>query len=211
MRIMGIDSVRSIAILLAMFSHVYAETELGQHLPPEVATPLRVVLQIATPIFILLFGTMLELVYFPRWLSGQREEVTSRLLKRALQCWVLYALSIFCLFLVDEGYSLKFTIACLILMGNSPFTEILKFYAVALALSPLLLRVRERIGIISLVVLALAYQAVWPLLHSMPDAQDDLGVPLEAARLMKFLSGFGSPRLAGPSIFHGLFRSVSVG
>lgn len=203
MRIVGIDVLRSIAILLAMFSHIYAETGLGQHLPPEISIPFRIVLQMATPVFVMLFGTMLELVYFPRWVSGQRKTVTARLLKRALQCWVLYALSIFCLFLVDDGYSLKFSISCLLFMGNSPYTEILKFYAVALALAPLLLRIRERIGLAPLVAIALAYQAAWPLLHAMPDAHEDLGIPLQVARLIKFLGGFGSPLIAGPSILHG--------
>ncbi|WP_435169647.1 OpgC domain-containing protein [Falsirhodobacter sp. 1013] len=204
MRVIGIDVVRSAAIFFAMFSHIYADIELGHYMSPDMALPLRVVLQTATPIFVLLFGTMLELVYFPKWVSGKRQMVTSRLLKRALQCWILYALSIFCLFLVDDGYSWKFSISCLIFMGNSPYTEILKFYAVALLLTPLLLRLRERAGLWPLVVLALSYQAAWPFLHALPDAYDDLGAPLQIARLIKFLTGFGNRSLMGPSVLHGL-------
>lgn len=204
MRVIGIDVVRSAAVFFAMFSHIYAEVGLGHYMSSDVALPLRVVLQTATPIFVLLFGTMLEMVYFPKWMAGNRQLVTSRLLKRALQCWILYALSIFCLFLVDDGYSWKFSISCLIFMGNSPYTEILKFYAVALLLTPLLLRLRERVGLAPLVVLALGYQAAWPFLHALPDAYDDLGLPLQIARLIKFLTGFGNRSLMGPSVLHGL-------
>ncbi|MDB6454792.1 OpgC domain-containing protein [Falsirhodobacter sp. 20TX0035] len=203
-RILGIDAMRSMAILLAMGSHVYSETGVGRYLTPEVSIPLRVLMQTATPIFVLLLGTMLELVYYPRWISGQKALVTSRLFKRALQCWILYALSIFCLFLVDDGYSLKFSISCLLFMGNSPYTEILKFYAFILALAPLLLWVRERVELWPLVAFALAYQLAWPLLHDLPDVRTDLGFPRQVARIVKFLTGFGSSHLAGPSVLHGL-------
>lgn len=148
---------------------------------------------------------MLEGVYRPRWTSEPaRRKVASRLVSRALQCWVLYVLTIFALFLTDEGYSLRFSLATMLFMGNSPYTEILKFYAVVLALAPVLLWMRERIGLWPLAVLALAFHAAWPLLDALPDARHDLGAPIHIARLIKFLTGFGDLQLAGPSILHGL-------
>lgn len=204
MRIVGLDAARSLAILLAMSSHVYADVGLGAHIPSEMALPLRIMFQVATPVFILLFGAMLEIVYLPRFTSESKISISSRLVFRALQCWLLYAVSIFTLFIFDDGYSLAFSISCLLFMGNSPYTEILKFYAVALAVAPLLLWIRVRIGLVPLILVAATYQAAWPILHSLPDARHDLGMPLQVARFLKFVTGFGSPQLAGPSVLHGL-------
>lgn len=204
MRIMGLDITRSLAIFLAMSSHIYADVGLGTYMPSSISTPILVMLQVSTPIFVVLFGTMLEIVYFPRVQSGKFQDVAARLFLRAIQCWLLYAISIFTLFIVDDGYSLAFSISCLLFMGNSPYTEILKFYAIALAIAPLLLWMRARMGLAPLIAVAIAYQAAWPILHALPDARNDLGVPLQAARFIKFVTGFGSPSLAGPSILHGL-------
>lgn len=204
MRIVGLDATRSLAILLAMSSHVYADVGLGTHMPSEIDLPLRIMFQVSTPVFVLIFGAMLEVVYLPRFISGSKRSISSRLVFRALQCWFLYAVSIFTLFIFDNGYSLSFSISCLLFMGNSPYTEILKFYAVALAVAPLLLWIRVRIGLAPLILAAATYQAAWPILHSLPDAQHDLGIPLQVARFLKFVTGFGSPQLAGPSVLHGL-------
>lgn len=205
MRIIGLDAARSMAIVFAMSSHVYAEASLSVHTPDHIARLAGFMFQIATPTFILLFGTMLEVIYRPRWTNGPaRREVATRLVSRALQCWVLYAVTIFALFLTDEGYSLRFSLATILFMGNSPYTEILKFYAIVLALAPILLWMREKIGLWPLVILALAFHVAWPLLDALPDAQHDLGAPIHIARLIKFLTGFGDLQLAGPSILHGL-------
>lgn len=209
MRIVGFDITRSIAILLAMSSHVYAEVGLGSYVTEGISIPYRFIAQIAPLIFILLFGTMLEIVYFPRWAAGKRVEVTSRLLLRAIQCWVLYAISIFVLFVVDDGYSLAFSISCLIFMGNSPYTEILKFYAVALAIAPILLSARGRFGILPLVIASASFQAAWPVLNALPDAHQSLGIHLQIARFIKFFTGFGSPMNAGPSVLHGITLIVA--
>lgn len=205
MRIVGVDVARSVAITMAMASHVWAETDLSRYSPDELSLVLRFIFQVATPTFILLFGTMLEFVYLPRWADpAARPGVAVRLMSRALQCWILYAISIFALFLVDDGYSLPFSIGTVLFMGNSPYTEILKFYAVVLALAPLLLWAREKWGLIPLIAASLLWQVAWLWLSKLPDAQNDLGLPLHAARIVKFVTGFGDLPLAGPSVMHGL-------
>ncbi|WP_277022332.1 OpgC domain-containing protein [Paracoccus hibiscisoli] len=210
MRIVGVDAARSIAIAMAMTSHVWVETGMGRYVPQGLSEVLRFSFQIATPTFVLLFGTMLEIVYRPRWADpASRHGVAVRLVSRALQCWVLYAISIFTLFLVDDGYSLFFSIGTVLFMSNSPYTEILKFYAVVLALAPILLWLRNRWGLFPLVAVSLLWQAAWPLLNALPDIRHDLGLPLHAARIVKFLTGFGDVPLAGPSVMHGLTLIVA--
>lgn len=210
MRIVGVDAARSVAIAMAMTSHVWGETGIGGYLPQNMSEVLRFFFQVATPTFVLLFGTMLEIVYRPRWADpATRRGVAVRLVSRALQCWVLYAVSIFALFLVDDGYSLLFSIGTMLFMGNSPYTEILKFYAVVLALAPILLWLRNRGGLLPLVAASLLWQAAWFWLDALPDARDDLGLSLHAARIVKFVTGFGDVPLAGPSVMHGLTLIVA--
>ncbi|MGZ3216259.1 hypothetical protein [Paracoccus sp. T5] len=210
MRIIGLDAARSLAIVLAMSSHVYVEAGLQPHVPDQLSQIMRLAFQIATPTFILLFGTMLEVIYQPRWTStAARRQVAGHLVSRALQCWALYAISIFALFLSHDQYSLRFSIGTMLFMGNSPYTEILKFYAVVLALASVLLWLRARLGLWPLVVAALAYHAAWPLLTALPDAHHDLGAPLAVGRLIMFATGFGGLQLAGPSILHGLTLVVA--
>lgn len=204
MRILGLDVTRSLAIFLAMFSHVYAEVNLRSYLTSEISIPLQFMLQVSTPIFVLLFGTMLEIVYYPRWISEGKRAVASKLFLRAAQCYVLYAISILTLYLTNSEFSFAFSVSCLLFMGNSPYTEILKFYSVALAIAPALLWARSRFGLAPLVALAFLYQAIWPILSAVPDAHRDLGLHLQFARLIKFVTGFGSPKIAGPSVLHGL-------
>jgi hypothetical protein len=205
MRIIGLDAARSLAIVLAMSSHVFADVGLYAHMSEPLTRVAGFAFQIATPTFILLFGTMLEVVYRPRWTTRQaRHGVAMRLLSRAFQCWVLYALTILTLALTDDGYSVPYSTATILFMGNSPYTEILKFYAIVLAIAPILLWIRARTGLLPLAVAALACHAAWPLLSGLPDVQNDLGAPTPVASLMQFLTGFGDLPLAGPSVLHGL-------
>ena len=205
MRIIGLDAARSLAIVLAMSSHVFADVGLYAHMSEPLTRVAGFAFQIATPTFILLFGTMLEVVYRPRWTTRQaRHGVAMRLLSRAFQCWVLYALTILTLTLTDDGYSVPYSTATILFMGNSPYTEILKFYAIVLAVAPILLWIRARTGLLPLAVAALACHAAWPLLSGLPDVQNDLGAPTPVASLVQFLTGFGDLPLAGPSVLHGL-------
>lgn len=144
-RITGIDICRSFAILLAMFSHALVEAGTIPNMPASVAVPLRFTLQMAPPIFIILFGTMLEIVYKTRFEDGQYEQATRRLLTRALQCYLLYVVTILSMLAVglsSPGYALR----CILMMGVTPYADILKFYTLALAFAPALLAVKDYVS-----------------------------------------------------------------
>ncbi|RIV88639.1 hypothetical protein D2V17_07040 [Aurantiacibacter xanthus] len=164
---------------------------------------LRICMAAATPTFIILFGTMLEIVYRPRFIAGHRKTITVRLVSRATQCWLLYALSIGVLFLMRDDYSAAFSIATVLMLGVTPFTDILKFYAVVLVLAPLLLWVRCRLGLVPLAAGAIAVHLAYPLLTALP-TPNELGLSKELARLWKFLFGLGEAQLGGPSIMRGI-------
>ncbi|CUJ18583.1 OpgC domain-containing protein [Cognatishimia activa] len=209
MRIVGLDFTRSLAIFLAMASHAFNEAGLYTYLPAELSFYLKICMQLAPPVFIVLFGVMLELVYLPRMESGRAAAVSARLWTRALQCWLLYAISIFVLFLVRDDYSLMFSLSCIFFMGNSPYTEILKLYTVLLFLSPLLILIRIRFGLGLCILFAIAYQIAWPIGNGLAHAMADENAPIQFVRFVKFITGFGDTRVAGPSVLHGVSLMVA--
>ncbi|SCY73335.1 OpgC domain-containing protein [Rhizobium sp. NFACC06-2] len=202
-RIIGIDLTRSIAIFFAMLSHVWVVTAMDQFWSGPSADFLRALMALATPTFILLFGTMLEIIYRPKFLQGEQGAVTARLVSRAVQCWLLYCLSVVVLYLVPDGYSLKFSIATMMLLGVTPFTDILKFYAVVLFLAPILLLLRTKTGLLPLLLAAVAVHLVHPALREMP-SPIDFQMSMNAERVATFLFGIGDGKLGGPSVLHGL-------
>ncbi|MFK3690784.1 hypothetical protein ACI2J4_10900 [Agrobacterium tumefaciens] len=202
-RIVGIDLTRSVAIFFAMLSHVWVITAMDRFWSGPSADLLRASMALATPTFILLFGTMLEIVYRPKFILGERRLVTMRLFSRAIQCWLLYCLSVVVLYVLSDDYSLKFSLATMMLLGVTPFTDILKFYAVVLFLAPILLQLRERIGLLPLLFGALVVHAAHPILRGLPSPAD-FQMSLYAERVVTFLFGVGDAQLGGPSILHGL-------
>ena len=201
-RITGIDICRSFAILLAMFSHALVEAGTIPNMPASVAVPLRFTLQMAPPIFIILFGTMLEIVYKTRFEDGQYEQATRRLLTRALQCYLLYVVTILSMLAVglsSPGYALR----CILMMGVTPYADILKFYTLALAFAPALLAFRLRWGLMPLVVVSILVHLAHPLVAAVPTP------PLLAGKdyispVLGFLTGMTTQGVGGPSVLHGM-------
>ncbi|SFN64917.1 hypothetical protein SAMN05216224_108133 [Thioclava dalianensis] len=203
MRIVGIDVTRSVAIFMAMGSHALIAANAYAFLHGPGIDTLRFAIQMAPPIFIILFGTMLEFVYVPRARAGKFEQCSARLVSRALQCWVLYAVSVLVLWRVDPQVSLLYSISTILMMGITPFTDILKFYALALLLAPLIIGLRLRFGLLPIALVAVAVHLVFPILHAIP-APKEFGFPKEINRLAMFFFGIGDAKLGGPSVLHGL-------
>lgn len=201
-RIIGIDICRSFAILLAMLSHAFVETQALTFLPKDVSIPLRFLLQMAPPIFIILFGAMLEIVYKSRFEGGQIRQATQRLLTRALQCYLLYGVSILAMLAAGQitaGYAAR----CMLLMGVTPYADILKFYALALAFAPAFLMIRMRWGLAPLVVVSILVHAAYPLFAAVPAPPQIAGQDY-LSPVIGFLSGMTTQEVGGPSVLHGM-------
>lgn len=207
-RIVGIDIARSIAILLAMASHVWVVSRMGSFAEGPWVNTFRIIMAAATPTFIILFGTMLEIVYLPRFIVGQRKTIAVRLISRATQCWILYSLSVLFLFVMRDDYSAMYSIATVLMLGVTPFTDILKFYAVVLALAPLILWLRNKVGLFALAAGAIAIHLSYPLLIVLP-TPSEFGLPKELVRLWKFLFGLGDAQLGGPSVMRGITLAIA--
>lgn len=158
-RVVFIDYARSIAIVFAIAAH--AATWL------HVYNPFGNASRLATPIFALLFGVILELVYVPKIKTSGVSVVAKRLLIRSLQCYSVYLLTIW--IGVLRGYiSLDEAGYASIFLGRSLFNNILKFYAFALLLATPLLLARIRFGIGLPVAIGLAFWLIDPYLDHIP-------------------------------------------
>jgi len=144
----------------------------------------------------------LAILYCPRFTENPHL-ITARLISRAVQCWLLYALSVAILYITDPNYSLQFSVITVALLGVTPFTDILKFYTVALLFSPAILFIATRYGILRLTLGAIGVHVVCAVLRHF-EVGVDQSLPREADRLTAFLFGLGDDTLVGPSVLHGL-------
>lgn len=204
-RITGIDICRSLAIFLAIVTHVFAEFHINW--PDQSFLWLKFAFSAATPIFICLFGAMLELVYVPRYQGGGARAANGRLLNRAAQCYILYVVSIIAL-VVAGKYSLGFAARTMLLAGATPYTDILKFYAVALFLAPLIIWARLRFGLFVMLAAGILVHVAYPLLKSIPSPDAVFGRDY-LGPIVGFLYGGGHSGVGAPSLLHGLTLVVA--
>jgi len=173
-RLQGVDFCRSAAILIAMFSHSMATSGLADLHDSPLLTSVKFLIHFAAPTFIALFGAMLEVAYLSRIRSGQGGAAVNRLMSRALQCYLLYALSVLALFVAGNN-TIEGTLRGVALFGYMPYTDILRFYVYALLLAPLLLALRNRFGLAPLLIAAALVQLAYPLLKAIPDIPEMRG------------------------------------
>lgn len=163
---------------------------------------LEFVMQLATPIFLVLFGAMLELVYKPRFERGMRRETSDRLFKRALQCYGYYCLAIVVFFVLMGTYSWRSLPLVFTGFISVPYSHLLAFYTAALALAPVLLWARLKFGLASIVGVALLIQLSHPILFHLPAAPEVFGRDY-LQHMSGVLYGKGV-NFIGPSLIHGL-------
>ncbi|MFN3314742.1 MAG: OpgC domain-containing protein, partial [Hyphomonas sp.] len=203
-RIVGLDICRSVAIATVMLSHSITESGVYRHFDTDSGGLLwmGLVIQVAPPVFIILFGSILEIVYRPRIDAGQGREATTRLLTRAVQCYLLYVLTLVAMWAAGLN-SFAYMVRCALFMGVTPYADILKFYALALAFAPLLLFLRTRMGLPALAIAALAIHATHPLISQII-VPGDTRLAEYANPVIGFLIGGNQTDLGGPSLLHGL-------
>jgi hypothetical protein len=183
-----------------MFSHAMAVS--GVHgLHASIGfTLLLLLVHFATPGFIAMFGAMLEVAYFSKVKSGNGGAAVLRLTTRALQCYLLYEVTVFALLLA--GKSDLFGVAQrIVLMGYMPVTGILRFYIFALLCAPLVLAARQRFGLTPLLITAVLIHCAYPLLRSIPDLPDMPG-GYYVFRILDTIYGAGDAAQV-PSLIHG--------
>jgi surface polysaccharide O-acyltransferase-like enzyme len=203
-KILALDLSRTVAIVLAMFAHVLTTTGSLKYVLEEMA-PLMVVVRTSTPMFIVLFGVILEVVYRQRAEKGGIRPVATRLIERALLCWVLYALANVPLLFTGQ-VSLPYYLLTALLLGATPFTDILRYYTILFALAPLILYARIRWGVLPLLAGAVLLMAFHPLLAAIPEPNLPVADGV-TTRMVDLIIGIWDGAV-GPSVLHSLLFVV---
>lgn len=197
MRYLGIDLARSVAIIFVIIGHAMIGANMGD--AGFAIQAMRFFLAISPPVFFCLFGCMLQLVYARQYAAGREVETIQRFMTRAVQCWILYVLSCAAMCLA-AGLPFTYFVRCALFLGDTPFTDILKFYALMLLISGLLVHVSVTRGVWPLVAVVLSVQVLFPWFSRLPPLEGFAG----AGTLSAFLYGGQYLGHTGPSVIHGL-------
>lgn len=197
MRYLGIDLARSVAVFCVVLGHALAAENVREG--GLALDSLRLFVSVSAPVFYCLFGCMLQLVYTRQYAAGAETETTLRLLTRAVQCWALYCVTCaaYCVF---AGLPFTYFIRCALLLGDTPLTDILKFYAVLLLLAPLLVSTSARLGLWPIIAFCVAVQGAYPLVSHIPPMHGYPG----AESVSAFIYGGQYIGYTGPSVLHGI-------
>ncbi|MEH6562311.1 MAG: OpgC domain-containing protein [Marinobacter sp.] len=151
-RIIFIDAARSYAIILALGAHalhVFGVPDAG---PWIMNYPFFTTM--ATPMFIFMFGVMMEIVYSNRAIQSGVSGTDGRLLHRAYQCYLAGAF-IAVAALLGGIVDLETFFSSLVSIERTRYESILIIYAGALLVMPFILRLRLRYGVKGLLGLLL--------------------------------------------------------
>lgn len=122
-RIVGFDIARGIAILLAMLSHTFTALNYSP------AMEVNLLVRSSTPTFIVVFGFFLYLLYYPKIVKNDFYYVKTKLWGRSLQCYLLYFFTCSIWAYVND-FSFIYFIRLTLFLSSTPFTDILRFYAI---------------------------------------------------------------------------------
>lgn len=167
MRILFIDAARAVAILGACGHHAL----LLRVSPRKMEMAERVFSATALgfmPLFLLLFGVALELVYYRRAVQTGLQQQARRLFHRALLCYGCFLATIAvpaALGRISPTQALRMS---LLLERPAFYNDILPLWVVLLALAAPLLRLRARIGALGMLAAGFAAWFVVPYLYDGP-------------------------------------------
>ena len=180
---------------MAIMGHSIAAYNGGVHMRNDFV---QLLFRTAPATFILVFGVFVELVYGSTFVKHGPAAAAKKLFSRAVQCYTLYVLSCVVLTFI-EGYSASYLLRMALLLGATPFTDILKFYSIMLLIAPLLLYVRINHGFAPLVAFCIAIHAIHFMFYPLPYYENFPGSNI----LFGFLYG-ATTDIAGPSVLHGI-------
>jgi len=196
-RLNFVDVARAYAIVLALFAHSMV-TFGGFSSLGDFDSLAKLFIRFATPMFVFMFGIMLELVYVKRARLNGVQSVVRRLVLRSAQCYAGYQLTVVASFLggyLTAGEASR----ALLLLDTSHFGNILRFYSIALLLAIPLIRARLHWGVrVYGLLLILLWIVPKPLEGTLAAASFG-----SYESLAGLLFGIGAAPV-GPSVWHGM-------
>src|SRR6476620_8164434 len=194
-RLHFIDFARTFAVVLALLDHSLGNTKVFGRMGAD-SLYIKQFTRTATPIFVFMFGFMIEFVYATRARASGLASIERRLRVRSFQCYFGYCLTSFCTLLGGQQSLYKFAASLAFFFGSSHFGNILRVYAVIMLFTPLLVRLRLRYGVRFVVFCLASVLLSFPFVIKLKGV--DFGVfnsPLNV------LFGVGLGRLLGPSVW----------
>jgi len=195
-RLNFIDVARSYAIFLALFAHAMVVFG-GFSALGEDALKIKIFTRTATPLFVFMFGMMLELVYARKAREHGLSSIVRKLLVRSAQCYLGYQLTVVA-GMIGGHASLTEGAHALLFLDNVMFGNILRLYSVVLLLAIPIIWIRCRAGHWSL---AIMLALIWA-----GDIFLDRYTGISFGRfdaLIGIFLGTGT-FLDGPSVWHGM-------
>lgn len=197
-RLTFIDAARCYAVFLALLSHALLTIGIYRKLGADIFHIFQFT-RMATPMFVFMFGFMIELVYVRR-AEKNNQSVVSRLFVRSFQCYVAYALTSLCA-LLGGFKSLEGFVTSLIFLSDSRFGNILRIYSVMLILSPIIIKLRRIYGVKILYFFLIALLTLHSQIHEVQSFDfGAFGKPLNI--LFGIGNSLGGPSVAGAFIFY---------
>ena len=195
-RLSFIDVARTYAVISVLLAHALNATGTFARMGTD-SFSIHQFTRMATPMFVFIFGFMIEYVYV--WKAQQQGlvSVRSRLMTRSLQCYGAYALTSFSALVAGYKTNTEF-LSSLFFFSDSRFGNILRVYAVILLAAPWLIRLRLKYGPIFLffaLIFVLLSSSI--LIEAKKYSFGPLDIPLNV------FFGIG-PCKGGPSIWHSL-------
>ncbi len=195
-RLTFIDFARTSAVLLALLAHALNTTGTFAQLG-DASFLIRPFTRMSTPLFLLVFGFLIEFVYASRVPKVGFLEVKRRLHIRSFQCYFAYTLT--SLSAVIGGHSsISNFLSSLVCFSNSRFGNILRVYSILLLLAPLIIRFRQKYGPKFILAALLFTVLSFPVLSEAKTYT--FGFFNHA---LNVLFGIG-PAKGGPSIWHSM-------
>ncbi len=191
-----IDFARGFAILKSVGSHVFYvfgyDVLFGNSMYQVMS-----ITRFATPSFVIITGMMFELVYFRKAEKQGFKAMVQSLLRRALQCYLAYLITVFI-----EWFSFNLTSVeaqrAVLFVGKSLFSGILKFYAIFLLLAIPVIWLRKRFGIWLISAIPVLVWMVDILIRQISWPSADQPIAYLTALV------FGHPALSNFSVWHAL-------
>lgn len=191
-----IDFTRGFAIVVAISSHAFFAFGYG-NIFGESQYLIKSFTRFGTPLFIMITGMMFELVYLKRAQKNGLHATAKSLLKRAAQCYFAYLITV-----LVEWFNQLLTnqeaINSALFIGKSLFSGILQFYVLFLLLAIGIIWLRQKVGIMPVVIL--------PFIVWIGDLLLDLIIWPTARSPLSYLTGlvFGHPSISSFSVWHAI-------
>lgn len=166
-RVLCLDLARTLVVALALNAHALTTFGGWEALGRVPEALWRLVCWSITPTFVVLFGAMLELVAFRRLETSGTAALVRSLGLRSAQCYAGYVATV-AAGALGGRLPLGDALAAAVLLGDSRFSNILKFYAIGMLLAIPLLVFRRRFGLGGVVLVTLAWWLAAPLLDALP-------------------------------------------